>query len=88
MFSAVIHREVNIATCWFLMNIHCSLTKRVLAHLIHSDTLSSCFSHKSEGGDETSRHSKAMQCSTHTDLEDGKKDNEENMMFNILLKKT
>ena len=55
------------------------------ADLIHSDTLSSCFSHKGEGGDETSRHSKTMQCSTHTDLEVGKKDNEENMLLNVLL---
>ena len=37
--------------------------------LVYTDTLSSCFSHKCERGNETSRHSKTMQSSTHTDLE-------------------
>ena len=36
--------------------------------LVHTDTLSPCFSHKSERGDEAGRHSKTMQSSTHTDL--------------------
>ena len=71
MFSAVIHREVIIATCSSLVKCNVS-TRKFQADLIHSDTLSSCFSHKGESGDETSRHSKTMQCSTHTDLEDGK----------------